>query len=124
MEMHDMTITEHLTLATDKVAHWNSKRDHALAMLTKWQGRLSALQSKGKPLPTAKKLPPVTLVPGTEHLMPRGAIKTTGDQAAAEHAARAAALADIAAESDNKVVPITNGKAKPATVAKKKPKKR
>jgi hypothetical protein len=57
MEMHDMTITEQLTLATDKVAHWNSKRDHATAMLTKWQSRLSALQSKGKPEPAAKKLP-------------------------------------------------------------------
>jgi hypothetical protein len=57
-----MTITEQVALATDKVAHWNSKRDHALAMLTKWQGRLSALQSKNKPVPTAKKLPPVALV--------------------------------------------------------------
>jgi ABC-type hemin transport system substrate-binding protein len=57
-----MTINEQVALATDKVAHWNSKRDHALAMLTKWQGRLSALQSKGKPQPTAKKLPPVALV--------------------------------------------------------------
>jgi hypothetical protein len=35
-----MTVTEQVALATDKVAHWNSKRDHALAMLTKWQGRL------------------------------------------------------------------------------------
>lgn len=76
-----MTITEQLTLATDKVAHWNSKRDHALAMLTKWQGRLSALQSKGKPQPTAKKLPKVNLVTGSEHLVPPAAITTGGDQA-------------------------------------------
>jgi hypothetical protein len=62
-----MTIHEQVVLATDKVAHWNSKRDHALTMLTKWQNRLSALQAKGKPQPTAKKLPPVTLVPGTEN---------------------------------------------------------
>ena len=52
-----MTINEHVALATDKVAHWNSKRDHALAMLTKWQARLSALP------PTAAKLPPVVVVP-------------------------------------------------------------
>jgi hypothetical protein len=52
-----MTIHEQVALATDKVAHWNSKRDHALTMLTKWQNRLSALQAKGKPQPTAKKLP-------------------------------------------------------------------
>jgi hypothetical protein len=57
-----MTIQEQVVLATDKVAHWNSKRDHALAMLTKWQNRLSALQAKEKPQPTAKMLPAVTLV--------------------------------------------------------------
>jgi hypothetical protein len=79
-----MTINEQVALATDKVAHWNSKRDHTLAMLTKWQARLSALQSKGKSQPTAKKLPPVTLV------------------------------ADVAKETSGKVVPIANGKAKPA----------
>ena len=42
-----MTIQEQVVFATDRVAHWNSKRDHALAMLTKWQARLSALQAKG-----------------------------------------------------------------------------
>jgi hypothetical protein len=57
-----MTIHEQVVLATDKVAHWNSKRDHALAMLTRWQTCLSALQSKEKPQPTAKMLPAVTLV--------------------------------------------------------------
>ena len=57
-----MTITEQVAIATDKVAHWNSKRDHALAMLTKWQSHRTALQSKGKPQPTAKSLPAVTLV--------------------------------------------------------------
>ena len=58
-----MTIHEQVALATDKIAHWNSKRDHAQAMLTKWQGRLTALQSNGKSQPTSKKLPPVALVP-------------------------------------------------------------
>jgi hypothetical protein len=57
-----MTIHEQVVLATDKVAHWNSKRDHALAMLTRWQTCLSALQSKERPQPTAKMLPAVTLV--------------------------------------------------------------
>jgi hypothetical protein len=68
-------------------------------MLAKWQGRLSTLQSKGKPQPTAKKLPPVSLVPGTEHLMSRAAIRTTSDQATAEYLAREAALRDIAEEA-------------------------
>ena len=72
---------------------WNSKRDHALTMLTKWQNRLSALQAKGKPHPTAKKLPPVTLVPGTENCL-----------------AREAALRDIA---EDKVVPIKSKAKKP-----------
>jgi hypothetical protein len=75
-----MTINEQVALATDKVAHWNSKRDHALAMLTKWQDRFSALQSKGKPLPSSAKLPPVALVP------------------------------DIAKESNGKVVPMSKAK--------------
>ena len=76
-----MTINEQVALATDKVAHWNSKRDHALAMLTKWQGRLSAFQSKDKPQSTAKKLPPATLV------------------------------ADVAKETNGKVVPLDKAKA-------------
>lgn len=42
-----MTINEQVALATDKVAHWNSKRDHAQAMLTKWESRRAALQAKG-----------------------------------------------------------------------------
>jgi hypothetical protein len=78
--VRSMTITEQVALASDKVAHWNSKREHALAMLTKWQARLSALQSKGKPQPTAKSLPAVTLV------------------------------ADVAKETNGKVVPMTKGK--------------
>ena len=93
-----MTIHEQVVLATDKVAHWNSKRDHATAMLTKWQTRLSAMQSKGKPEPTAKKLPPVTLVPGTEDCL-----------------ARESALRDIAEEagdSGDKVVPLKGKVAK------------
>src|SRR5262245_56321326 len=107
-------VTEQLALATDKVAHWNSKRDHTLATLTKWQGRLSALQSKGKPQPTAKKLPKVDLVTGSEHLMPRAAITITGDQATPECLAREVALRNIAQEagdSGDKVVPI-KGKAR------------
>ncbi|HET9688172.1 MAG TPA: hypothetical protein VFP79_13460, partial [Pseudolabrys sp.] len=56
-------------------------------------------------------------VPGTEHLMPRAAITTTGDQAAGEHLAREVALRDIAEESgepNSKVVPMKKaGKAKP-----------
>ena len=100
-----MRIIEQLTLATDKVVHWNSKRDHALAMLTKWQNRLSALQAKGKPHPTAKKLPPVTLVPGTENCL-----------------AREAALRDIAEEagdSGDKVVPLKGKVAKSQETQKK-----
>jgi hypothetical protein len=65
-----MTIQEQVVLATDRVAHWNSKRDHALAMLTKWQARLSALQAKGKPQPTAKKLPKVDLGDGDTKVVP------------------------------------------------------
>ena len=65
-----MTINEQVALATDKVGHWNSKRVHALAMLTKWQARLSALQSKGKSQQTAKTLPPVTLVPDDAKVTP------------------------------------------------------
>jgi hypothetical protein len=69
-----MTMIEQVALATDKVAHWNSKRDHALAMLSKWQGRLTALQSKGKPQPTAAKLPALAIVPGSVRFMPRQAV--------------------------------------------------
>jgi hypothetical protein len=119
-----MTIQEQVVFATDRVAHWNSKRDHALAMLTKWQARLSALQAKGKPQPTAKKLPAVTLVPGTEHLMPRAAVTIASDHAAAQHLARAAALRDIAEEtgdSNGKVVPL---KGKAGKAKKPQPKKR
>jgi hypothetical protein len=80
-----MTMTEQLAFANEKVAHWGVKRERAQAMLTKWQDRLSLLQSKGKPLPSSAKLPPVALVP------------------------------DIAKESDGKVVPLKGktGKAKP-----------
>jgi hypothetical protein len=63
-------------------------------MLTKWQGRLSGLQSKGKPQPIV------------------------ADQAVAEHLAREAALRDIAkeaGESGDKVVPL---KAKAAKAKK------
>ena len=112
-----MMINEKVALATDKVAHWNSKRDHALAMLTKWQARLSALQSKGKSQPTAKKLPKVDLVTGSEHLMPRAAMTTTSDQATDEYLAREAAPRDIAEEAGDKVVPI-KGKARPAKAKK------
>jgi hypothetical protein len=58
-------------------------------------------------------------VTGSEHLMPRAAITTTGDQAVAEYLAREAALRDIA-EENSKVVPI-KGK---AGKGKKSPKKR
>jgi hypothetical protein len=119
-----MTIHEQVALATDKVAHWNGKRDHATAMLTKWQSRLSALQAKDKPQPkpqpTAMKLPPVTLVPGSEQFMPRAAVKSASDVAAAQALARETALADIAEAGDKangKVAPI-KGKTQP-----KKPKK-
>jgi hypothetical protein len=84
-----MTINEQVALATDKGGHWNSKREHALAMLTKWQARLTALQSNGKSQP--------------------------GDQAD-ECLARDAALHDIAEETGDKVVPIKGkaaGKSKP-----------
>src|SRR5262245_53932547 len=104
-----MTINEQVALATDKVAHWNSKRDHALAMLSKWESRLTALQAKSKPQPTADKLPPLTIVPGTVKFMPRPAVVTKGDKAAAEHLARETALRDIAAEagdSDDRVVSV------------------
>ena len=72
------------------------------------------MQSKGKPQPTAKKLPKIDLVPGTEHFMPREAVTTVGDQAAAEHHARESALTDIEQETGGKVVPIKGkaGKAK------------
>ena len=115
-------VTERLTLATDKVAHWNSKRDHAQSMLTKWQARLSTLQAKGKPQPTAKKLPPLVLVPGTEHLMPRPAITSKGDQAQAEYLAREAAMHDIAkaADDDGKLTSIKQAKAKPGKSSKPK----
>ena len=111
-------VTEHLALANDKVAHWNSKRDHAQSMLTKWQGRLSALQAKGKPQPTAKKLPPLVLLPGTEHLMPRPAITSKSDQAVAE---QEAAMRDIAkaADDDGKVT-VLKAKAKPGKSSKPK----
>src|SRR5262245_27312746 len=94
-------VTERLTLATDKVVHWNSKRDHAQSMLTKWQARLSSLQAKGKPQPTAKKLPPVALVAGTECVLPRAAITSKGDQAQAEFLAREVAMHDIAKAADD-----------------------
>ena len=104
-----MTINEQVALATDKVAHWNSKRDHAQAMLTKWQDRFSALQSKGKSQQTAKLLPKLELVPGSpQHLMPKTAIKTVADQAAEQHAAREAALRDMAEEAGDKVAPKKN----------------
>jgi ABC-type hemin transport system substrate-binding protein len=57
-----MTMTEQLAFANEKITHWGVKRERAQAMLTKWQDRLSALQSKGKPQPTAKTLPPVALI--------------------------------------------------------------
>ena len=44
-----MTMVEQITVANEKVAHWQHKQGHAQAMLAKWQGRLSALQAKGKP---------------------------------------------------------------------------
>jgi hypothetical protein len=121
MEGASMTTVEQISLANEKVEHWRGKCERAASMLSKWESRLKGLQ--GKSPPTSKKLPPVTLVPGTEHVMPRGAIKTAGDVAAAEHLARETALHDIAeAEAaDAKVVPIVKDKAK---AAKAKPKKR
>jgi hypothetical protein len=89
-----MTINEQVALATDKVAHWNSKREHAKAMLAKWQGRLSAFQSKGKPQPTSTKLPALTFAsqPRSVKFMPRSAVRTRGDQAQAELFAKREAL--------------------------------
>jgi hypothetical protein len=55
-----------------------------------------ARQSKGKPQPTAAKLPALTIVPGSVRFMPRQAVVTKGDKAAAEHLARETALRDIA----------------------------
>ena len=94
-----MTMIEQITLANEKVAHWQHKQGHAQAMLAKWQERRSVLQAKGKPQPTSAKLPKLVLVPGTEHLMPRSAITTKSDQAAAEHLARETALRDMAKDA-------------------------
>ena len=94
-----MTTIEQVALASQKVVRWQGKRDHAVAMLSKWQNRLSALQSKGKPQQTANKLPPLTLVPDTEPCL-----------------AREAALRDIAEETGDagdKVVPIKSKAKKP-----------
>jgi hypothetical protein len=114
-----MTTVEQVALAREKVEHWRGKCERAASILHKWEARLTQLQAKDKPQPTAKKLPPVTLVAGIEHLMPRAAVTSAEDQAAARKLARESALADMA-EADRtkgKVVPI-KGKAKP-----KKPKK-
>ena len=107
-------MSEQITFATEKVARWQHKQGHAQAMLTKWQDRLAALQVKGKPQPTSAKLPKLVLVPGTEHLMPRSAITTKSDQAAAEYHAKETALADIAEEigSDSIKTKTRVGKAK------------
>jgi hypothetical protein len=101
-----MTMLEQIALANEKVAHWQNKQGHAQAMLAKWQSRLSTLRAKGKPVPTANKLPALTLVPGSERFLPRTAVVTKGDQAPAEHFTRQTALRDIAAEAgdDGKVI--------------------
>ena len=114
-----MTMIEQIALANEKVSHWNAKRDHALAMLAKWESRLTALQAKGKPVPTANLLPPLSIVPGSVKHMPRQAVVTKADKAAAEHLARQTALADFAAEAGDGNV--TSIKGKPANG--KKPKK-
>jgi hypothetical protein len=108
---------EPIALANEKVAHWNNKRDHALAMLTKWQGRLTALQSKDTPQ-TKDKLPPLTLVPGSVKFMPRSAVRTRGDQIQAESIAKQQALKKAEAEDKAgadaaRVVPTVNSKPLP-----------
>lgn len=94
--------------AIEKVQRWSAKAERAETMLATWKDRLSILQAKGKPSPSAKLLPPLVLVSASEHLMPRSAIKTAGDVAAEEHAAREAALRDMAAEAGDKVAPKKN----------------
>jgi hypothetical protein len=61
-----MTQVEQIALATEKVTRWTAKHEHARAMLTKWKHRLTALEAKGKPQPTATKLPPLVMVPSTD----------------------------------------------------------
>ena len=121
-----MTVQEQVILATDKVARWRDKRERVDAMLKKWQGRLSALQSKGKTQPKTQPasatLPPLTLVSGSEHLMPRTAITSAADQAIAEQIARETAMRDMAEEKGDDAKPI-NGKVKPAKAKKKVAKK-
>ena len=91
-----MTINERAALAAAKIEHWTNKSDHATAMLTKWRGHLAKLQ---KTQPTKEKLPRVTLVTGSEHLLPNAAVTTAGEKAAAEALARASALADMEKEA-------------------------
>ena len=120
-----MTTIEQIALSNEKVAHWQHKQGHAQAMLAKWQSRLSALQAKGKPQPTATKLPPLTFVPGSVKFMPRQAVVTKDDRAQAEFAAKRAALRNIEAAnkagSDDDKVTSTKSKTKSATA--KTPKK-
>src|SRR5262245_59590167 len=70
------TAAERIALASEKVLRWQTKRDHATAMLGKWEAQLKRLQPK--PQPTAAKLPALTIVPGSVRFMPRGAVKTKG----------------------------------------------
>jgi len=103
-----MTQVEQLALASSKVEHWRGKVERAAGILHKWEGQLQKLQSKGaKPVePTAKKLPPLVLVPDTEHL------------------AREAAMRDIAKAADeaggNKVMRIKKASPKGKPSPKKK----
>jgi ABC-type hemin transport system substrate-binding protein len=56
-----MTQAQQVELANEKVTCWVAKREHATAMLTKWQQQLARLQGARPTEPTAAKPPALVL---------------------------------------------------------------
>jgi hypothetical protein len=69
-----MTHAQQVELANEKVTRWVAKREHATAMLTKWQQQLARLQGAKPVEPTAAKLPALVL---SEKVVPIGKVKKT-----------------------------------------------